>query len=196
MVSGYLTAPADVAEILKRFISHFFGCDVCRRNFISNYDNCGQNFCERLPIIMPALETNETLQGNAHVEFARWLMEMHYEVNVRLTKESAERQDRWATNDEVLAAMFPPVELCSKCWLDQNMTEYAPRRIVRFLQKWYWPENETDHAQFQSILTRNVLAKASEKNSSKLPLVGVVLLALIWSIFGSRRKRHQIEKTL
>jgi hypothetical protein len=137
---------------------------------------------------MPALETNETLQGNAHVEFARWLMEIHNELNVRLMRESAEREDQWATNDEVLDAMFPPVELCPKCWLDQNMTEYAPRRMVRFLQEWYWPENGTDQTPFQSILTRNILAKASEKNSSKLPLVGVVLLALIWRIFGSRKK--------
>jgi thiol-disulfide isomerase/thioredoxin len=204
-LSGYLTSPVDIAEILKRFIDHFFGCEVCRSNFLNNYDNCGQNHCERLPTITPLLEKDETLQWEARVELARWLMEMHNAVNVRLMYESAEREDRIVTPEERLSAIFPPVDLCRDCWLDENLTEYEPQGMVRFLHHWYWPEKEVVHQQFQITLSRHLTRSSRDRKDreqssySWLPLsIGglLILLFILWRSGMYRARPHTTRKSV
>ena len=36
------------AQTLRNFIFHFFGCDVCRHNFVTSFDNCARDRCHRL----------------------------------------------------------------------------------------------------------------------------------------------------
>ena len=38
----------EAAEVLRYFIEHFFGCEVCKVNFMQEYDSCSFNRCERL----------------------------------------------------------------------------------------------------------------------------------------------------
>jgi thiol-disulfide isomerase/thioredoxin len=152
-LSGYLTSPTNVAEILKRFVSHFFACEVCRINFIENFDNCGQNHCERLATIMPALQEDDSSN-----ELAKWLMEMHNSVNTRLMMESAQRHNRIVTEKETLSAMFPTVNQCPDCWKDAGtMVEYDSHATVSFLKGWYWPSEESPHVQFKAVLQRRHL---------------------------------------
>jgi len=44
--SFYMTE--QVANILRDYIATFFGCEVCRMNFLQAYDNCGLDRCNRL----------------------------------------------------------------------------------------------------------------------------------------------------
>ena len=40
--------PSKVADALRNYIEHFFQCDVCRLHFISEYDSCSYDRCNRL----------------------------------------------------------------------------------------------------------------------------------------------------
>jgi hypothetical protein len=132
-------------------------------------------------------------------------MEMHNEVNVRILSESAEREDRIVTQKERLSAMFPPVDLCRDCWLDENLTEYEPQGMVRFLHHWYWPETEVVHHQFQMTLSRNRMRSSRDREDreqssySRLPLsVGGLLLFLfiLWRSGMFRAHPHTTRKSV
>lgn len=132
--SGYLTGSQHVAEIIKRFITSFLACDVCRWNFVSSFDNCAHDHCHRLAPVMSPLASN----GTQNKELALWLWETHNAVNTRLMKESAEREDREVTEQERLAASFPTREMCSDCWFDDQMKRHDKDAVFAFLRNWYW----------------------------------------------------------
>ena len=60
-------------------------------------------------------------------------------VNVRLMRESAERNNRVLTKAEELAAKFPSRRLCPDCWVDDDMEKWNPEVVFEFLRGWYWP---------------------------------------------------------
>ena len=134
--SGYLTAPTEVAEIMKRFVGNFFACDVCRWNFLNMYDNCGHDWCNRLNSAMPELSGQDPTQVGR--ELAIWLWEVHNSVNVRLMREAATAEDRTVTQSEKLASIFPPPELCPNCWEDDTLSSYDKDEVFAFLKRWYW----------------------------------------------------------
>ena len=130
--SGYLTAPSQSAEIIKRFLSAFFACDVCRWHFLDMYENCGHDHCKRLTSQMSALTTDPAQSSR---ELSLWLWEVHNAVNVRLMKEAAMREDREVTEAEKLAAVFPSTKLCPTCWEDENTLKvYREQEVFEFLQ--------------------------------------------------------------
>lgn len=200
-LSGYLTSPADTAEILKRFIGHFFGCEVCRKNFLVNYENCGQNHCERLETVMPLF-----LEDTNNAELSKWFLELHNAVNLRLMYESAERQDRMVILEEQRSSIFPPNSLCEGCWLDENLTVYDPKAMVQFLHFWYWPEQEDTNQQFQRTLSRHLVRSSTRDqddsselpNPSRTPILSVGLLVIIFVLLlGSKAYRaHPHNKSV
>eukprot|EP00934_Nitzschia_sp_Nitz4_P007692 Nitzschia sp. Nitz4//scaffold62_size106224//75924//77663//NITZ4_004364-RA/size106224-processed-gene-0.36-mRNA-1//1//CDS//3329555880//7682//frame0 len=194
--AGYLTAPADVAASLNRFVSNFFGCEVCRRNFNKNYDECGQNHCERLSNIIPALLGDAAAQTQAELELARWLLELHNAVNVRLMGEGAQREGRTISSAERKAAMFPPIELCDNCWLDEELEVYDEFQTTLFLKEWYWPANEDHNSQFQEMLgswhpQRVVPAK---EGFSLTPWVAAIVVLLAFLGFARKREYSHSKK--
>jgi hypothetical protein len=38
----------DAARVIRNFVDNFFGCEVCKVNFVSAYDTCFLNRCHRL----------------------------------------------------------------------------------------------------------------------------------------------------
>lgn len=196
-LSGYLTSPTDVAEILKRFVSHFFACEVCRSNFIQNFDDCGQNRCERLATLMPALQEDD--DGN---ELAKWLMEMHNSVNTRLMSEDAQRHNRIVTEKEKLSAIFPTVSQCPDCWKDDGMEAYDSDAMVSFLKGWYWPSDEPQDVQFKAVLQRRLLGLPINKGyafdwdnlSWAFPYLFGMLLVLLLRGLIRRKTRNSHSK--
>jgi thiol-disulfide isomerase/thioredoxin len=199
---GHLTAPKDVAEIIKRFIANFFACDVCRFNFLDMYDRCGHDHCHRLVSTSPiALGGDE--QSSTSRELAMWLWEVHNAVNVRLMKESAERDNRKVTKHERLAAMFPTKHMCPECWLDSNMTAFDKEAVFDFLQSWYWPSEDTTRfaRRFNSIipskarrhLTVTTSSKARHLTSYSILLIPLAALAVITRLFRRTLRRAQSQ---
>jgi thiol-disulfide isomerase/thioredoxin len=156
--SGYIVEPKRVAEVLQRFISHFFSCNVCRWNFNDMYERCGHNHCTRLIDNMPELEISLSpeQQQEKGRELAIWLWEVHNSVSVRLMREAATRENREVTPQERLSAVFPSIGQCRSCWLKDDLSEYDPDEIFSFLRQWYWPQRERHDKRFESILKRKL----------------------------------------
>lgn len=115
------------AEILRNFIYHFFGCEVCRTNFLAAYDSCSLDRCNRL---------HSDLIGLEHwLLFPVWLHETHNAVNVRLLKEQGERNHRVPTQQELIQKEWPSRSSCKMCWAEDGSQEMA---VYKFLRLEYW----------------------------------------------------------
>eukprot|EP00978_Attheya_sp_CCMP212_P014329 scaffold36408_cov53-Attheya_sp.AAC.2 len=150
--SGYLTSPQHVGETIRNFIALFFPCDVCRWNFLDMYDNCGHRHCKRLITSMPALlhDDEKITPEIAGRELALWLWEVHNAINIRLMRESAERENRIVSDEEKLAGQFPTMLLCNKCWKDDRMEKWDKAAVYDFLKD--WPSKEVADSRFLSVL--------------------------------------------
>ncbi|KAL7542686.1 hypothetical protein ACHAXR_011992 [Thalassiosira sp. AJA248-18] len=147
---GYFSSPHHVAETIRNFVAYFFSCDICRTNFLTMYDDCGHDHCNRLSSEITMGPTDGS--DSARMELALWLWEVHNSVNARLMKEAAQRQNREVSNEEIVASKFPTKKLCPECWLDENMTKWDNATVFRFLDEWYWPDHEPADRQFKLVL--------------------------------------------
>ena len=46
--SGNRLATEAVARMIRDYVDRFFGCEICRHNFVTAFDACALNRCERL----------------------------------------------------------------------------------------------------------------------------------------------------
>lgn len=168
-------SPRKVAVTVRNFVEYFFGCEVCRSNLLDMYDACGHDHCTRLS----GDETMAPLEGRFEFkELALWLFDVHNAVNVRLMRESAERDDRIVSNAEELAAKFPSRQLCPKCWLDDDMEKYNRDAVFDFLQGWYWPV--VDRKEFDSIQAFDAAIDCSIQGGGGYHILPIILwLSLI-----------------
>jgi len=129
------------AETLRNFVGNFFGCQVCRTNFVKFYDGCGNNHCNRLKKGAPTPKNAK--------ELALWVWETHNAVNKRLMGERARRSGRVIDPYEEDSAFWPTVKMCAKCWNDDGT--WNKDIVYAFLKKTYWPGDvETAKFDFES----------------------------------------------
>ena len=124
--------PATMADILRNYVEHFFQCEECRLHFLSEFDACMYDRCNRL---------STTVNGGTLKEFIQyplWLYETHNAVNTRLRKErieqSIERED-FTTQMDV---MWPPYKTCPSCWMSNEKDRWDEVEIYKFLEQSYW----------------------------------------------------------
>lgn len=124
-------ATESVAFTIRNYIDSFFGCEICRRNFVSAFDSCAYRRCDRLSL--NATKTTET----DWIQLPLWLFETHNAVNVRLLKERAAREHRpIPTVSEETAVMWPPGRDCPSCWLPTGET-WNDHVIYKYLKLEY-----------------------------------------------------------
>lgn len=169
---GYDVSPREVAKTMRNFVAYFFGCDVCKHNFLNMYDTCGHDHCTRL--ITDVMNLDEEF---ASKEVALWLFEVHNAVNVRLMRESAEREERVLTKAEELASKFPSREICPKCWLDDGMEKWNREVVFDFLKDWYWPTINEGELNALSMEEGYSLQSYHPLSLAWLCLVGLSLLS-------------------
>lgn len=121
--------PSEVADHLRSYIEHFFQCDVCRLNFMSEYDACSYDRCNRL-----ISKRKGTLEQ--YIQFPLWLYETHNAVNTRLRNERIDLHDEPENLTTEAEVMWPPVESCSSCWMSQG--RWDERAVFKFLHSSYW----------------------------------------------------------
>jgi thiol-disulfide isomerase/thioredoxin len=99
----------DVAVTIRNYVENFFGCEVCRENFLAGFDSCAHNRCQRL--------NNNGTSMAEWKELPMWLFETHNSVNVRLLKEKAEREE-WPTPtaQDKIDKQWPARVACPRCW--------------------------------------------------------------------------------
>lgn len=122
-------SPVDAAKTLRDFIAHFFGCEVCRDNFLASFDDCAFDRCNRL--------TENNLDYEHWIQLPTWLHDTHNGVNMRLVKEAAERERKDVSHADETSSLWPSQEDCPKCWYEDGSRD---EWIYKFLRVEYWYE--------------------------------------------------------
>jgi thiol oxidase len=118
----------DAAVGIRNYVEHFFGCEVCRMNFLLAFDTCAHDRCSRL--------SNDAGSVGEWKELAVWLFETHNAVNVRLMKEKAEREKRTPTLEDEINKQWPARDGCQRCWREDG--SWDEENVFRFLRLTYW----------------------------------------------------------
>ena len=168
------------------------------------YDNCGHDHCTRLKS-----EINVDTKDGSSKELAMWLWEVHNDVNSRLMKEAAQRQNRNVTQEETLASMFPTQKMCPDCWLDENMTTWDNDTVFKFLDDWYWPTGLPPSSQFRAVISGQsdkemdiditdepLLSTTPRKSPLMMHLVAIscVVVCLLLAVSATRKRRERRKK--
>ena len=182
--------PAEVGRTLRDYVDHFFGCEVCRVNFLHEYDDCGFHRCERLATEIGSIEDWK--------ELSLWLFEVHNGVNSRLMKERAETDHRTPTQQELTSAQWPSRNDCPSCWHTDGRFDIDV--IYSFLQLTYWPDELLTADKRRDLVS--VTGNAKEPHiieetedgieSWVFSLVGLIALSVVsWRV----QRKREIQRT-
>ena len=174
----------QAADILRDYIANFFGCEVCRMNFLQSYDACAFDRCNRLQDKIGELKDWKQLP--------LWLFETHNAVNVRLMKEEAEREERTPTHQDELNAQWPSRLDCPKCWHPDG--SWDEDLMYEYLRHEYWPDNG-DQGSKRKLFQPVIRARPEDMDDEESFLTSVfkfgpfmVLAAIIFYLYTKRLK--------
>lgn len=178
------------ADTLRDYVAHFFGCQVCRENFLAAYDACAFDRCNRLK---PHTDDDENDSYPTDWEqFPLWLWETHNAVNVRLLHERATREGRTVSAQDETDVRWPSRQECPGCWRDDG--SWDEDVVYKYLRISYWPDDGLTSEYRRELESINV---AVEDDNEIVPL-SVTLLplgVLVFFAIGLYSKRVQLEKT-
>jgi thiol oxidase len=98
----------EAAVTIRNYVENFFGCDICRVNFMAAFDSCGHDRCNRLD--------NNATSVYEWRELPLWLFETHNSVNIRLLHEKGEREQFYPTPQDEMHKQWPARDDCPQCW--------------------------------------------------------------------------------
>lgn len=145
--------PAEMADIQRNYIEHFFQCETCRLSFLSDFDACMYDRCNRL--VTTAIGGTE----QQFIQYPLWLYETHNAVNVRLRKERIQQNienENFATQGEVV---WPSLTSCPSCWASDGKDRWDELEVYKFLQQSYWLEDH--NSKVFTILTQDSIKSKS-----------------------------------
>ncbi len=183
--------PREVGDTIRNYIENFFGCEVCRENFLLEYDGCAHMRCERL---LPSIGTLDNWK-----EVPLWLFEVHNSVNDRLLGERLEKDNRKPTPEEKRAVQWPSRKDCPLCWASHNgMFDYDA--VHAFLKLTYWPHELFSSESRKDLLIATGFHKIEDNEESEgfeswqYSLLGVIIVSFILTIV-SWQKQQEIHRT-
>lgn len=146
----HLLVPATVAKTIRDYIEHFFQCDDCRRNFLTMFDNCGHDHCNRLKAKAKLGLVESTSEWE---EPAMFFYEVHNAVNVRLMKEKAAREKWEPSGQNKLEVQWPPQYECRPCWKqDANGNQIWEEKMVMQYLRLEYGSRDSEMAAFRKQL--------------------------------------------
>ena len=177
------------ADTLRDYVAHFFGCDVCQQNFLSAYDSCAFDRCNRLK---PPTDDDETESSDPTDwdQLSLWLWETHNAVNVRLLHERAEREGKTVTPQDEVDARWPSRQDCPGCWREDGT--WDEEIVYKFLRISYWPDDSVT-AEYRRDLASITLVEAEEIVPLSITLLPLGVLAFF--AIGLYSKKVQLEKS-
>lgn len=181
-----------VAQTMRNYIEHFFGCEECQQYFLKMYDNCGFDHCRRLK------QPNKLPPPESWNQFAIWLWEVHNDVNLKVHEAEATSKGRIFSKKEKEKSAWPSREICSDC--KNRRGRWDIDAVLNQLKKQYWPGGVQN---FRYIVLKKKVTTDDE--SSRLAVlienaVCVVVCAIIvvWcskrqyvSVTGRHKKYEQ-----
>jgi hypothetical protein len=118
----------DAAVTIRNYIENFFGCDICRVNFMTAFDSCAHDRCHRLD--------NNATSVYEWRELPLWLFETHNSVNIRLLHEQGEREQFYPTPQDEINKQWPARDDCPQCWHDDG--GWMGDHVIDKLKLDYW----------------------------------------------------------
>jgi thiol oxidase len=122
----------DAAVKIRNFVESFFGCEVCRVNFVGAFEQCSLDRCHRL--------SHASYKDTEWIQLPVWLWETHNAVNVRLLHEKGKRENWEPQQKDEISKQWPSRQSCPKCWDERGGWE--DETIYKFLRLEYWTEDE------------------------------------------------------
>ena len=187
MTSGPTFTPNEGAAIIREYIALFFGCDVCKNNFLSKYDDCVSfGRCDRMPVDARIDE----VEDEDWKELPLWLWEFHNHIAARIVQVKARRDG--GRDDEVIG-IWPNAETCFSCYnIDGswNMEE-----LYAFLETTYWYASSSSDFKLDRALkdfekAQRISSSSSYSGGSRggsfvnFALIGIVA----FGFYASKRK--------
>jgi thiol oxidase len=179
-----ITPVEEAADCLRNYVESFFACEVCRTNFIADYEACGQDRCNRLG--------SEEVKD--YKQLPLWLWETHNAVNVRLMREHAAREGKLVTEEDEIRVRWPSHNECPLCWLDDGMWDEDV--MYKFLRMEYWPD-DADTVRFRHELQLSMPISAAiveDEESSSFSKISVFLVIVLVAILLTALASHFIRK--
>mmetsp|Transcript_14564 Transcript_14564/g.22772 ORF Transcript_14564/g.22772 Transcript_14564/m.22772 type:complete len:411 (+) Transcript_14564:339-1571(+) len=193
----------EVADLMRNYIDHFFGCEECRTNFLNEYDSCAFRRCERL-------SHNHTKSRNESRQLPLWLWETHNAINLRLYHERVEREQEEeeahggsnmttmtrVTLEDKEDALWPHRQDCPTCWNEDGT--FQEDAVYKYLRVYYWPTDEISRTYKQELFpvrskyyqrSSSILFGSSTMRMTFLPL-GTLLVFGTWWYLKKRRRTH------
>jgi len=182
----------EAATTIRNFVENFFGCEVCRLNFLHAFDSCAHNRCTRLK------PDSSTLDD--WLQLPVWLFETHNSVNVRLLKEKYERDNLGVpSRHDEMQKEWPLRSDCPTCWNAEG--GWNDLTIYKLLRTEYWPEDFVS-AEYRAELFPSKSGGDDDDNVVVLPplafqaftLMLIVGMAAAWYGRKVRRLRSGYHK--
>ena len=171
--------PMKAADTLREYMALFFGCDVCTRNFISQYDQCAYRRCDRLA------ESAGDLPDEEWYELALYLWEFHNGVSVSVYHDKTDTT-KTKGKDEI-SVIYPNMEECFLCLGEDGI--FDDEQITRHLVETYWAGPERD--------SKDDMLRTYERSLER-PLVSTTVLYASFSMMllaAYVMKRRYIKRT-
>ena len=187
----HLITPVDeTVVVLRNYIEHFFGCEVCRMNFIHSFDSCAHDRCSRLH--------HHARTQEEWVQLPLWLFETHNAVNLRLMRERAERENWTPTREDEIKAEWPSRRDCPKCWREDG--GWDEEMVYRFLRVEYWLDDAVTVAYREKLRVQDEYYSDDEPMPSValqlVPLCIVGAMALAWYVNERKRRKTGLHKRI
>lgn len=178
-------SPKEAAEIIRNVVDTFFTCEVCRKNFIEQYDSCQYGRCEKLK------DTTEGLTEDDWREMSLWLWQYHNGVTSTVSRKTAENTDAKAVSNAQLT--WPSVKDCSSCKLNNRSWDHM--HVYQYLREVYWGDEEVSTSPADTAYSMGNLNVLDAK--STLILIGIIVVILASIRLWSRRYllKHNIGYT-
>lgn len=176
-------ATTDAADAIRDYVEYFFMCDECRQNFLTMYDACQFQRCERL---------NSDVSDDAMESWKQlplWLWETHNDVNVRLMAE--ERKEKGlpqATLEQMQMARWPSTRDCPSCWMEGG--GWDEEEVYKMLHSYYWGTKSVFMNDIAEEYTRVRIASSQEFIYLKS---FVALCCILWFLYYQKQKRMLVS---
>jgi len=195
---GGRVSTSHAARVIRDYVDFFFGgCEICRLNFVTMYDSCGFNVCQRMSA--DALhEANEIDGRESWRELAIWLWEVHNDINIQkgisATKNGNEMSmEKFVNTNDFI---WPSQGECPECRRVDNDSVDGSGDILwdidavyNHLKKVYWPSSEGGaiHIPHITVLSKwKRLSFKSKREGSGSTGIGLFLVYIFLLVgFGS-----------
>jgi len=169
-------SPMEAATIIRNVVDTFFTCEVCRKNFIEQYDSCQYGRCEKLK------DATEGLTEDNWREMSLWLWQYHNGVTSTISRKAAAAEMSEARTISS-GPTWPSARDCPSCQSADGNWDHT--HVYQYLKEIYWGDEDIPTPPADTAYRMSDLHVLDMKSRPALILVGiiVVILALIrvWS---------------